>query len=299
MAEETTGARPGVAVLGCGRMGTAMARRLIETGHAVRVWNRTSARMAGAVEAGATGCASAAEAVAGADVAILSLTDATARDAVIAALPAEVLAGKLVIDTSTVAPDSLAAVAAELAGKGADFVECPVGGTVAPALAGQLLGLAGGEAAGFARARPVLEALCRRVVHLGPVGNGARMKLAINLPLGVYWAVLGEVLALLEGSDIDPGTAIDVLADSSGAPAMLKGRMAVIARTLAGEDVPGSFDLAGLAKDMRLAISAAGGAGHDMALSRQAVAAYDAAIAAGHGGAEGAVLARRIARREG
>jgi 3-hydroxyisobutyrate dehydrogenase len=298
MTDETTGARPGVAVLGTGRMGTAMARRLMATGHAVRVWNRTADRMAAAIEAGAVGCATAAEAVAGAEVVILSLTDATARDAVIAALPAEALTGKLVIDTSTVPPDSLAGVAAALAAKGADFVECPVGGTVAPALNGQVLGLAGGEAEAFARARPVLEALCRRVVHLGPVGNGARMKLAINLPLGVYWAVLGEVLALLEGSDIDPATAIDVLADSSGAPVMLKGRVAVLARTLKGEDVPGTFDLAGLAKDLRLAIAAAGAGGHAMALTRQAVAAYDAAIEAGHGRAEGATLARRIAAKE-
>jgi hypothetical protein len=108
--------------------------------------------------------------------------------------------GRLVIEMSTLLPDQAEALAAQAAAAGADFLHCPVGGTVAPALKGQLLGLAGGTAAAFDRAKPVLDQLCRRVEHLGSPGAAARMKLAVNLPLAVYWQTLGESLALLRGA---------------------------------------------------------------------------------------------------
>src|SRR5690606_38666648 len=96
-------------------------------------------------------------------------------------------AGKLFVEMSTVRPRVKTALAEAAARRGASLVDCPVGGTVGPAREGRLIGFAGGAAADVARARPVLEALCRRVEHVGPVGAGARMKLAINLPLMVYW----------------------------------------------------------------------------------------------------------------
>ncbi len=110
--------------------------------------------------------------------------------------------GRLVIDMSTLLPDESLAVAAKVIGGGADFVDGPVGGTVAPALKGQLLGMAGGSEAAFARAKPIRDQLCRRVEHVGPVGSGARMKLAINLPLAIYWQTLAEALVMLNGSEI-------------------------------------------------------------------------------------------------
>ena len=79
-----------------------------------------------------------------------------------------------------------------------------MGGTTGPARAAQLLGLAGGEAADVDRARPVLGKLCRRVEHMGPVGAGASTKLAINLPLIVFWQSFGEALALIHHLGKDP-----------------------------------------------------------------------------------------------
>jgi 3-hydroxyisobutyrate dehydrogenase len=166
-------------------MGTAFARRLIETGHDVRVWNRTPENAAAAVDAGAVRAESIAELTAS-DAIIISLTDANAVKGVIDELTQTGIQGKLVIDMSTLLPDEAIALGELVVATGADYVECPVGGTVGPALKGQLLGMAGCTDTSFARAKPILDQLCKRVEHMGPVGCGARMKLAVNLPLAIY-----------------------------------------------------------------------------------------------------------------
>lgn len=283
-----------VAIAGTGRMGTAFARRLVETGHAVTVWNRTPARAGAAVEAGATLAPDLAALAAGADTILLSLTDAPAVQQVVAGLAEAGLSGKLVVDLSTLLPDETRAVAAQVVQAGAEFVDCPVGGTVGPALKGQLLGMAGGTEAGLARARPVLERLCRRVEHLGPAGSGACMKLAVNLPLALYWQTLGEALTLLQGSGIPPATAISVIADSSAGPAVLKSRGQVVVDTLEGKDQPGTFDIAGLAKDLDLALKQAALAGRSLPMSEEARKSYAGALDAGLGGFDGASLARHL-----
>jgi 3-hydroxyisobutyrate dehydrogenase len=96
------------------------------------------------------------------------------------------------------------------------LIDCPVGGTVGPALGGKLFGFAVGDAGGVARANSILDQLCRRVEHVGAVGAGASMKLAINLPLLVYWQSLGEALALCKPLDLDPARLVDILSDTRG-----------------------------------------------------------------------------------
>ena len=137
-----------IGIAGTGRMGTAFARRLIETGHEVAVWNRTRERTGPAAGAGAR-VAEDLAALAGCDTILLSLTDASAVDGVADGLIEAGIAGRLVIDLSTILPDETRAIEKRFAAAGADFVDCPVGGTVAPALKGQLLGMAGGSAAAF------------------------------------------------------------------------------------------------------------------------------------------------------
>lgn len=282
-----------VGIAGTGRMGTAFARRLIETGHPLRVWNRSPDRMAEAMAAGA-------EAVdiprlAACDAILLSLTDAAASTAVMDALVSAGITGRLVIEMSTLPPDIAEALGAQATAAGADFVHCPVGGTVAPALKGQLLGMAGGTDAAIARARPILDSLCRRVEAVGTPAAAARMKLAVNLPLAIYWQTLGESLRLLRGAGIDPEQAISLIADSSAGPTVLKNRAQIVVDTLRGTDHPGTFDLAGLAKDLRLALDLAQSDGAGLPLAADALAAYDAAIASGLSGFDGASLTRRIA----
>jgi 3-hydroxyisobutyrate dehydrogenase len=282
-----------IGIAGTGRMGTAFARRLIETGHSVLVWNRNANRTSAAVSAGARAVALAD--LAKADLILLSLTDAAASRGVLADLASAGIGGRVVIEMSTLLPDEAEDLAKMAQAAGASLVHCPVGGTVAPALKGQLLGMAGGDEAAFARSRPVLDALCRRVEHLGTVGAAARMKLAVNLPLAIYWQTLGEALALLRGAGVADDLAISLIADSSAGPTVLKNRAQVVLDTLAGTDQPGTFDIAGLAKDLRLALTLGAAEGADLPLSHSADARYTAALLAGLGGFDGASLTRRTA----
>jgi 3-hydroxyisobutyrate dehydrogenase len=281
-------------------MGTAMAKRLVETGHAVIVWNRTAERTAAAAEAGATIAATLPELVSRCGIIITSLTDADALRAVYAGeggLLSGDVAGKLFVDTSTVLPADEVALAGTVAVTGAAFIECPVGGTVGPALKGQLIGMAGGAAADVERARPILDALCRRVDHLGDVGTGSAMKLAVNLPLALYWATLGESVALLGGTGLSGATVAGILADSSAGPNVLRNRLDVVAAAIDGTDQEGTFDINGLRKDLTLALRWAETLGRPMPLSEAARGVYDAAIAAGAGRLDGASLARIAAGR--
>lgn len=283
-----------IAIIGAGRMGTAFAKRLMEVGHDVTVWNRTPSRTAAAAEAGATIAPDLATAAA-ADTILISLTDAPAVEAAAAELIQAGIAGKLVVDLSTLLPEETRKLAEKITAGSAEFVDCPVGGTVGPALKGQLLGMAGGTEAAFARAKPVLEKLCRRVEHLGPAGTGAQMKLAVNLPLAIYWKTLAEALTILEGSGIPASTAVSLIADSSAGPTVLKNRAQVVVDTLNGTDQPGTFDIAGLAKDLDLALRQAALAGRRMPLSEETRKSYEEALSAGLGGFDGASLTRHLA----
>jgi 3-hydroxyisobutyrate dehydrogenase len=282
-----------IGIAGTGRMGTAFARRLVETGHRVAVWNRTSERTAAAVAAGAE--ATDLAGLANCDVVVLSLNDAAASRDVIKGLAAAGIAGRLVVDMSTLPPAAADAVAADVEAAGAMFLHCPVGGTVAPALKGQLLGIAGGSVAAFEQAKPLLDHLCRRVEHVGTVAAAARMKLAVNLPLVVYWQTLGESLALLRGAGVPHDLAISLIADSSAGPAVLKTRAQVVVDTLGGQDQKGTFDIAGLAKDLSLALDLAAAEGADLPVARVVRSRYEAALEAGLGGLDGASLTRRTA----
>ena len=282
-----------IAILGTGRMGTAFARRLIEVGQPVIVWNRTAAHMNAALEAGATLASSITEA-GDADVILISLTNAKAVGAVIDKLITAGIAGKLVIDFSTLLPQETKDIGARIIAAGADFIDCPVGGTVGPALKGLLLGMAGGTEFAFARAKPILEHLCKRVELLGPTGAGAHMKLAVNLPLAIYWKTLSEALVMLDGSGISTDVAISIIADSSGAPTVLKNRMQIVLDTMEGTDQPGTFDIAGLAKDLDLALAQAEKLGHQMPLSAETMKSYTEAMASGLGRFDGASLTQHL-----
>ncbi len=240
-----------IAIAGTGKMGSAMARRLLALGHQVSVWNRTAERAKPLVDAGCSLVTELAALPAGTDAVITMLTDDAALDQVYAGGLLDKAAGHLIIDMSTVKPDKQREIGARTAAAGASYVECPVGGTVGPALEGKLLGFAGGAQADVARARPLLDLLCRRVEHVGPLGAGATMKLAINLPLMVYWQTLGEALSLIAPLGLDPARVIDIFSETSGGPNMLKARGPNIAKALAGQPVPLTVELATMRKDVR------------------------------------------------
>src|SRR5438132_11217019 len=244
-----------IGMAGTGRMGAAIAQRLAGRGHQVTVWNRTADK----ARALGLDVADSATRLAGVSETLISiLTDAAALESVYGQLLAGDVKGKLFIEMSTVRPETEKRLAEKVKAKGAAFVECPVGGTVGPAKEGKLFGFAGGEAADVARARPLLDQMCRRVEHVGSVGAGAAMKLAINLPLLVYYQALGEALSLCRPLGLDPARLMDIFADTSGGPNMLKLRGPVIAAALQGkETTPVTFDIDLIRKDLRTMIDEA------------------------------------------
>src|SRR5262249_14967332 len=147
--------------------------RLLDQGHELHVWNRSAARTKPLTDTGAKLAATPAELAARCEALITILTDSAAIDAVYQGrdgLLSGNVAGKLFIEMSTVPAATQCALAPAVAAKGAAVVECPVGGSVGPAREGKLIGFIGGSAADAARARPIVEQLCRRVEHVGPTG---------------------------------------------------------------------------------------------------------------------------------
>jgi 3-hydroxyisobutyrate dehydrogenase len=292
-----------VGIAGVGKMGAAIALRLLEVGHEVVVWNRTAERTRPLAEAGAKVAASPAALAGDVDVIITILGSVASwpdvYEGAFGILAAD-LAGKLVMDMTTVQPADVKALAERLRARGAAFVECPVGGTVGPARQGKLLALVGGEAADVARVRPLLEQMCRRIEHLGPVGAGAAMKLAVNLPLMVAYQALAEAYILCREVGLSTDALMDLLADTSGAPNILKIRGPAIARTLAGED-PGAaaFDVDLICKDLRTMIAEAAGKGARLPVAEAALATFEQAQAEGWGKRDGTWLPAYWSGRQG
>ena len=292
-----------IGVLGTGRMGSAMAERLLDSGHTLTVWNRSADKTAALVTRGAVAAATPAGVVAASEIVLSVLTDASAIEAAYGgahgALSAP-LAGQLFIEMSTVRPATPIALAARIRAAGGAMIECPVGGTVGPARDGKLFGLVGGMAADVERARPLLAQMCRRVEHVGPLGAGASMKLAINLPLLVYWQALGEAVTLAAPAGLDPARLIDILADTSGAPALMKFRGGAVASALAGADLgPAHFNIDSIRKDLRTMLEEGHALGRELPAAAAALGSFDAAAAQGMGDRDGAELAAWWLRQTG
>jgi 3-hydroxyisobutyrate dehydrogenase len=283
-----------IGVAGVGRMGAAIAARLIEVGHEVTVWNRSADKIEPLADAGAKAAGSPAELAGQVEAIITILTNQEALAAVYEG-PSGLLAGdvkgKLVIEMSTVQPHDEAALAEKVRAKGGIFVECPVGGTVGPARQGKLLGVAGGAKEDFERAKPLLDQMCRRVEHVGPVGAGASMKLALNLPLLVFYQALGEAYVLCRHLKLDNTWLMEFLSDTSGGPNVLKNRGPFIAKPLDGKD-PGAanFDIDLIRKDLATMIAEARQRGASLPLVEKTLAIYDDAARDGWGKRDGAWL---------
>jgi 3-hydroxyisobutyrate dehydrogenase len=283
-----------IGIAGLGRMGGAIAARLMEVGHTVAVWNRSPEKAQPLADAGAKVVATPEDLAEHSEAVITMLTDANALDHVYNGehgLLAGDVHGKLFIDMSTVRPEVSMALADVVRASGAAFVECPVGGTTAPARQGKLFGLMGAEAADAARARPILEQLCRRLEHVGPVGNGALAKFAINMPLMIYYQALGEALAMARPLGLDPERLMDIMVDTSGAPTMMKARGPVVAKMLKGEDAPVTFDLVGCIKDLQSMQAEGGARGLSLPLVQMTLACMEETASKGFGDREAAIHA--------
>jgi 3-hydroxyisobutyrate dehydrogenase len=292
-----------IGICGTGRMGSAMAERLMELGDEVVVWNRTRARAQPLLDQGAMYCETPAELAAVAEIIICIVLDDEAAMSVCngpSGLATADLSNRLIIEMSTMSAATIQRIAASIGKVGGSFVECPVGGTVPPARHGHLLGLAAGDQSAVAEARPTLEKLCRRVEHVGDIGTGAAMKLAINLPLLVYFAAVGEAFCITEQAGIDRNLAADILADSAGtakiAPLFLPGVAEAIDGDLAEAKLMG---VSGGAKDLALALESVTDLATDFPVAGAAHGCYEAAITDGLQDMEFAMLPAWLVRKAG
>jgi 3-hydroxyisobutyrate dehydrogenase-like beta-hydroxyacid dehydrogenase len=254
-----------VAVLGVGRMGGAMAGRLAACGLDVVLYNRTPdpARALAAV-IGARVAATPAEAVAGSAVAISMVSDEAAVHDLFEG-PTGALAGldarTVAVDMSTVLPGTIQGLEAAVRATGAGILDAPVSGSVAFAGSGGLTIMVGGSAADVERARPVLEKLGTRVVHLGGLGAGATVKLAVNTVIYGLNESLSEALVLAEKAGVDRATVYDVISSSAaGAPFVGYKRAAFIEP----DSTPTAFALALAEKDLSLILELAATVGTEM-----------------------------------
>jgi 3-hydroxyisobutyrate dehydrogenase-like beta-hydroxyacid dehydrogenase len=248
-----------VAFLGLGAMGAPMARRILAAGFPLTVWNRNPERALPFAALGASLAVTPREAATGADVVCTMLSDPEALTAVSDGpdgLVSGLAPGKIWLEFSTVTPEASRRAAAKARGRGADFCDVPVAGSVKPATDGTLKLLAGGDPAVLAKAKPVLDAVSKGVIHFGDVGQGSAMKLVNNLLFGVTLAAFGEALGLARQLGLPEKETTEWLLSIPAVSPYLKAKMDFLA---AGGDPP-AFQLALMEKDLRLMVEAGGGA---------------------------------------
>jgi len=284
-------------------MGSSIAQRLMSVGHEVGVWNRNSAKTKPLTDAGAKLFASPAELVDDCEVVVVMLLNDAATETVYRGpngIMKSKLAGKLVIDMSTIRPDTMKSNGAAVLQQGAAFVESPVGGSTVPAKEGKLFGLVGGTKADVTRAMPLLEQMCRRIEHVGELGSGSMMKLAVNLPLLVYWQALGEALTICKPLNLPADRLIDILSDTAGTPTAMKGRGAAIAKVLSGAPLgETAFGLNAAKKDLATAVQFGASIHAELPVTASALACYEEAEAAGLGDADATAVSTRWTQRKG
>jgi 3-hydroxyisobutyrate dehydrogenase-like beta-hydroxyacid dehydrogenase len=271
-----------VAVLGLGRMGGAMAGRLASCGFDVILYNRSPERAQTlAASLGARHAKTPAEAVAGSAVAVTMLSDDAAVHAVFAGTDG-VLAGlderTVAVDMSTVLPTTIQSLERDVRATGAGILDAPVSGSVSGASSGGLTIMVGGGAADLERARLVFDALAKAVIHVGPLGAGATIKLAVNTVVFGINQAIAEALVLAEKAGVDRAAAYDVFrASAAGSPFLDYKRAAF----LEPETTPTAFALDLAAKDLRLILELAERVGATMPQSATNLQQIRAASAAG------------------
>jgi 3-hydroxyisobutyrate dehydrogenase-like beta-hydroxyacid dehydrogenase len=242
-----------VGFVGLGVMGGGVARRLLDAGHTVVVWNRTRDKADWLLEAGARWADSPRE-VAEASEVVFSMVTNTAAVRAVCNGPEGILAGlapgKIYVDMSTASPANTRALAEEVEQVGAHMLDAPVSGSVATLEQGKLSIMVGGDATVFERVKAILQAIGPKVFHLGPNGAAVTMKLATNLSLAVQMLAFSEGVLLAEKSGIPRETAVEVLLASVIASPMVAYRGPFVLE----QPEEAWFDVNMMQKDMNLAL---------------------------------------------
>lgn len=244
-----------VAVLGTGRMGGAMVGTLRRSGFDVVAWNRDRAKADEVARTTGAGIAETpSEAAATSDVAITSLADDAAVEAVYADALGGFHADQVILEMSTIAPETVRTIAPSVLARGAAMLDAPVSGSVPVVERGELTIMVGGEPDVLERARPVLEALSSTIIHVGELGTGATMKLAVNALVHGLAVALSESLVLAERAGVERTTAYEVFASGAAAAPFVLYKRAAFERP---DETPVAFSLDLVAKDLDLILALA------------------------------------------
>ena len=271
-----------VAILGLGTMGSGMAANLLKAGFPVAVYNRTAAKAQPLVERGAHLAATPADAANGAGVVISMLADDNAsRDVWTGSNGAlnALGAGAVAIESSTASPDWVEELAGLVKQRGAEFLDAPVTGSKMQAEAGQLSFLVGGSEQALAAATPVLQAMGKEIVHLGPVGSGAKLKLINNFLCGVQIASLAEGLTWIERSGLDREKALNFLKSAAPGSPLL----GAIAARMTAQNYNVNFLLRLMTKDLVYAQSEAARERVNLTTAETARKLFETAMRQGYG----------------
>ena len=245
-----------VGFIGLGIMGAPMAANLLKAGFEVTVWNRSPSRTKPLLEAGASGAESPARVAAASEVTFSCVTNSGDVEEV-ALGPGGVIegakAGSTYIDCSTISPETARKVAHALARKGIDMLDAPVSGGDVGAKAGTLAIMVGGAPAVFARCLPILEAMGKTIVHVGPSGAGQVVKLCNQIAGGLNLLAAAEAISLARRAGVDPAKMLEVVSAGAAGSWMLTN---LAPRAINGDYAPG-FMVDLMQKDLRLVLDAA------------------------------------------
>ena len=272
-----------VAFLGLGIMGEPMAANLVRAGFEVIVWNRTprvAEQFAGKYDVRDAGTPM--EAADASDVTITMVPDGPEVEAVLfgpRGAASGMRRGSLVIDMSTISPTASVDIGERLHAEGIGFVDAPVTGSRPRAEDATLTIMAGGSEEDFERALPVLEAMGKLIVHVGPQGHGSMVKILNNTTAAVNALAVAEALVAAKAAGVDPDKLVEVMAAGSGGSAML----GLKAGPMLQHDFKPLFKLAHMLKDVRHALAEADRLGARMELGKTAESAYTQADRKGLG----------------
>lgn len=292
-----------IAFIGLGNMGAPMALNLLKAGHALKVFDLSEKALKQAAEAGASVAASAQDAVTGADCVITMLPASAHVEKLYLGddLLAGVRADALVIDCSTIAPESARRVAAAAQARGIAMIDAPVSGGTGGAAAGTLTFIVGGAAESLERARPLLEKMGKNIFHAGDAGAGQVAKICNNMLLGVLMAGTAEALALGVANGLDVKVLSDIISKSSGrnwATELYNPWPGVMPNVPASKGYEGGFGVDLMLKDLGLAAEAALAVKAATPLGELARNLYAMHSAQGNGGLDFSSILGLVNRRD-
>ena len=285
--------KPRIAFLGLGIMGAGMARRLLANGYPLTVFNRNVEKSKPFSAEGAFVASSPRAAALQSDVIISMVADDNAahamwvgeNGALAAARP-----GAVCIECSTVTMNWVRELSAAAIARGGKFLDAPVTGSKTHAASGELTFLVGGDSPTLETVRPVLSAMSKAVIHLGPTGSGAMVKLINNFVCGVQVASLAEAMAMIERSGLDRARALEVLTNGAPGSPLVK----AVSTRMTMPDFTPNFLLRLMAKDLGYAIQEGGKFSLEMKTATAALELFQLGIAAGQGDKDIAAVVKQF-----